>query len=97
MRIISRQTFIQFARKYADAKEALDAWYHDVKKSDWASWTDIKRQYPTASPIGNDRYVFNIKGNHYKNIVIVKFCSRTVYIRLVGTHKEYDSINAAEV
>lgn len=97
MRIISRQALIQFAQKHADAKEALDAWYHDVKKSDWESWTDIKRQYPTASPVGNDRYVFNIKGNHYRLVVIVKFRFKTIYIRFVGTHKEYDTINTTEV
>lgn len=88
---------VEFCRTHADACESLDAWYHDVKNSNWKSWIDIKRQYPTVSPVGDDRYVFNIKGNRYRIIVIVRFRFQSVYIRFVGTHAEYDAINAGEV
>lgn len=77
-----------------DAKGPLDAWYHEAKNANWASWPDIKAQYRTASVLKNNRVVFNIGGNKYRLIVAINFPTQTVYIRFVGTHKEYDKIDA---
>lgn len=97
MRIISRKTITDFTQKYPQDSGAFYAWFHDVKNASWENWAELKKAYPTASPVGNDRYVFNIKGNHYRIIVLIKFQAQIVYIRFVGTHTEYDKINAREV
>lgn len=97
MHVISRKALTEFAEKVPDAKSALDAWYHDTKKASWYSWTDLKEHDKTVSSVGKDRYVFNIKGNKYRIIALIKFMPQVVYIRFVGTHKEYDKIDAKEV
>lgn len=97
MRIISKKILNIFSEKHINAKEYLDAWHNDVKHADWEDWTVLKKHYPTASSLGNERYVFNIKGNKYRLIVIIKFIKKLVFIRFIGTHKEYDKINAKEV
>ncbi|WFS62100.1 type II toxin-antitoxin system HigB family toxin [Pseudodesulfovibrio thermohalotolerans] len=97
MRIISRATLREYGDSHADAKDALDSWFHEVRKEDWKTWTDIKAKYPSASPLGNDRYVFNIKGNTYRIIVVINFVAKIIYIRFVGTHAEYDKIDAEKV
>ncbi len=96
MRIISRKPIIEFLEKHPKDQPAFYAWYNDVKHANWSSWTDLKQSYPTADSIGNDRYVFNIKRNNYRIVVLVKFIQKIIYIRFVGTHKEYDKINAKE-
>lgn len=97
MRIISRSQIREFSESHSDAKEALDCWFHEVRHADWKSWTDIKSRDPTASPLGNDRYVFNIKGNTYRIIAVIHFASKIVFIRFVGTHAEYDKTDAEKV
>ena len=97
MRIISRQPLKEFSKLHANAKEPLDAWWSDVLGAKWESWTDLKRQYPKVSSVGNDRYVFNINGNEYRLIVSIHFLKKIVYIRFIGTHKDYDKIDASAV
>lgn len=77
-----------------DAKEPLEAWYHETKKAKWESWADIKEKYSSASILKGSRVVFNISGNKYRLVVKINFPARIVYIRFIGTHKEYDKINA---
>ena len=75
----------------------LQAWYADVKRADWSSPADIKQVYHTASFVANNRVVFNIRGNKYRVIVAVQYQFKIVFIRFVGTHAEYDKVDAATV
>jgi mRNA interferase HigB len=97
MRIISRKTLRVFWEKHADARSVLEAWHADVKHARWQSPADVKRVYRNASVIANNRIVFNIKGNQYRVIVAVQYRHGIVYIRFVGTHQEYDRVDAALV
>ncbi len=103
MRIISRSTLRDFAdslkgqRDYPAVKSALDAWFGEVSKASWASSSDVKALYATASIVNAERIVFNIKGNAYRLITAVDFDKRIVWIKWIGTHKAYDQIDAAEV
>ena len=90
MRIISRKALRVFWEKHSDARQSLQAWYVDVKKAHWKSPAGIKKVYRNASFVGNNRVVFNIKGNKYRVIVAVQYKFQLVFIRLVGTHQEYD-------
>jgi mRNA interferase HigB len=95
MRVISRKTLREFWEKHPDARKPLQTWYADLKHATWQSPADIKDVYQNASLLANNRVVFNIKGNKYRIIVIVQYHYGVVYIRFVGTHKEYDRIDAA--
>ncbi len=97
MRIISRRTLREFWEKHPDSAIALQTWFHDVERANWTTPTDIKATYTNASFIANNRIVFNIKGNHYRLVVLVVYQNNTVYIRFVGTHEEYDQIDVAKV
>ena len=77
-------------------KAALDAWFHEVKKAQWSSTADVKRSYATASVVTAERVVFN-KGNAYRLVVAVDFEKGIVWIKWIGTHKEYDRIDVREV
>jgi len=90
MRVISRKTLSVFWQKHASAKGPLQAWFAEAKAATWSSTMDIKRAYRSASFRPNNRVVFNIKGNDYRLVVKVNFPAKTVYIRFVGTHAEYD-------
>jgi mRNA interferase HigB len=94
MRIISRKLLRRFWEHHPDARQALQAWYADVKHANWQTPTDIKNVYRNASIVGNNRAVFNIKGNKYRLVVVVQYHYGIVYIRFVGTHQEYDILTA---
>ena len=97
MRIISRKRLREFWEKHTDAQQALQAWYADVKQADWQTPTDIKNVYRNVSIVANNRVIFNIKGNKYRLVVVVQYQYGIVYIRFVGTHQEYDKIDAATI
>jgi mRNA interferase HigB len=97
MRVISRKILREFWEKHPDARQPLQTWYADVKHATWTSPVDIKSVYQNASFIANNRIVFNIKGNKYRIVIIVQYQYEVVYIRFIGTHKEYDRINAETV
>ena len=97
MRIIARRTLLEFWEKHRDAEQPLRAWYYDAKKADWRSPADIKRVYANASIVGENRVVFNIKGNRYRLVVANNYPHRISYIRFVGTHQEYDRIDVTTV
>ncbi len=97
MRVISRKALREFWEGHPDARQALQAWYADVKHTSWASPADVKRAYRNASFVANNRVVFNIKGNKYRIIVAVQYKFQIVFIRFVGTHQEYDQVDAASV
>ena len=97
MRIIARKTLREFWEQHPDAEQALKAWYHDAKQAAWTSPNHIRQVYATASIIANNRVVFNIRGNYYRLIVAINYGYQIVYIRFIGTHQDYDQIDAASV
>ncbi len=97
MRVIARRTLREFWERHPDAQQPLAAWYHDAKRARWTSPSDIKAVYRNASFVGSQRVVFNIKGNKYRVVVAVQYPFGLVYIRFVGTHAEYDRIDAATI
>ncbi len=97
MRIISRRTLKDFLEKHNDAEQQLEAWYYDVKNSNWQSPNDISKYYPSASFLNDNRVVFNIKGNRYRLIVKINYDFQIIYLRFVGTHAEYDKIDANKI
>ena len=97
MRIIARKTLRDFWEQHPDAEEALQAWYHDARTAVWETPTDIRQRYATASIIPNNRVVFNIRGNTYRLIVAINYPFGIIYIRFIGTHREYDHIDAATI
>lgn len=92
MRIVIYKRILEFSKTYADAETSLNFWYHTVTAKDWSNLNDIKRTFNSVDYIGNNRYVFNIKGNHYRLIAIISFNAKKVYIRFIGSHSEYDKI-----
>lgn len=92
-----RATVRAFWEKHSDAEPSLKIWLRTVKNSLWTSPADIKAVFGSASFVGADRVVFNIAGNKYRLIVKVEYERKTVLVRFIGTHAEYDSVNAAEV
>ena len=97
MRIISRKTLKDFWERHADSRQSLQAWYADAKQTDWKGPADIKNYYRNASFLSNNRIMFNIKGNKYRLVVAINYNISIVYIRFVGTHQEYDKIDAATI
>jgi mRNA interferase HigB len=97
MRIISKKVLIDFYEKYNDSRSSLESWHAEAKHAEWETSTDVKKQYRTASILRNNRVVFNICGNKYRLVVKVEYKLKTIYIRFIGTHKEYEKINAEEI
>jgi len=93
--VISRKRLIAFWRLHPDARTPLAAWFGELRKAKWPDTAEVKRRYPSAGFVGRDRIVFNIKGNKYR--LVVRYRPPVVFIRFVGTHAEYDRIDAATV
>ncbi len=90
MVIITFKRLREFIDHYPDSKTALFYWYNLVQKADWKNISDIKRDFNSVDYVGNDRYVFNVKGNQYRLVVMIHFDIRTVYVRFIGDHGDYD-------
>ena len=99
MHIVSRAILSAFYSKpeYADSREAIDAWFTVAQKAQWRTPADVKAQFGNASIVGNNRVVFNIKGNDYRLIVAFAYKMQWAYIKFIGTHKQYDAVDAATV
>jgi mRNA interferase HigB len=100
MRIIAVSTLKAFWEQnpsYMDAKAPLDAWYRLTRKADWASPMDVKGDFKSASILQDGRVVFNIAGNKYRLVVKIHYRRRIVYIRFIGTHAQYDAIDAQKI
>ncbi len=103
MRIIARRTLREFVesraghRNQSALKAAVDAWFFEVSKSQWRNMTDVKRLYATASVITGERIVFNIKGNDYRLVAAVDFEKSIVWIKWIGSRRDYDRINVKKV
>ncbi len=94
MRVIAVTTLRSFWEKHPDAEQPLKAWYEEVMNATWAQPADIKAMYRHASVLKNRRVVFNIKGNDYRLIVAVAYKLQIVYVKFIGTHKDYDRVDA---
>jgi mRNA interferase HigB len=92
--VVARRTLKEFYEKHKDAQGSLEAWYYELKHAEWKSPADIKKHYRSASVLRDSRIVFNTSGNKYRLVVKVNYPTQTVFIRFIGTHKEYDRINA---
>lgn len=97
MRIISKKALRDYWTRVPEAKSELEAWHAEVKAANWASPVDVKAKYGSASILKGGRVVFNICGNRYRLVVKINYTYRTIYIRFLGTHREYDKINAETV
>ena len=97
MRVIARRTLRDFWKNHSDSEEALKAWFSEAENSQWDSPADIKKKFPHASILQDNRVVFNIKGNNYRLIVKINYDYGQVFIRFVGTHAEYDKIDATTI
>ncbi len=92
MRIFTEQALKEYAEAHPDVKVALQEWTTVVKNSKWTCFADVKRTFNSVDNVGNQHYVFNIRGNNYRLVVVIKFTIQFVYVRFVGTHAEYDKI-----
>ena len=97
MRIIAKRTLKEFWEKHEDSEQALLSWYKVAKAAKWQNFEDVKANFGTCKILGSDRIIFKIKGNKYRLIVKVTFVHQIFWIRFIGTHSEYDSINAKKI
>jgi mRNA interferase HigB len=91
--IIAKSAINEFCEVHIESITPLLTWYRKTKKAGWANFNDLKKDYPSADYVGNDLYIFNIKGNKYRLIARIFFSIRTVFIRFIGTHREYDEVD----
>lgn len=97
MGIFTEQALQEYANSNPDVKVALQEWTAIVKQSKWTCFADVKKTFNSVDNVGNQHCVFNIKGNNYRLVVVIKFTIKFVYIRFIGTHKEYDKIDCVNV
>ena len=97
MRIFTEKPLKEYADRHPEAKTAIQDWIRKVNESKWQTFADIKRTFNSVDYVGNQHYVFNIKGNDYRLVVVVQFRPQFVYIRFIGTHAEYDRIDCSTI
>ena len=97
MRVISKKILREFWEKHSDSEQQLKSWFQETSNAEWNSPNDIKIEYPSASILSNNRVVFNIKGNKYRLIVRINYDYKMSWIRFVGTHADYDKIDANKI
>jgi mRNA interferase HigB len=97
LRIIAQKTLRDFWKKYPDCEQQLKSWYQEADAAEWKGSKDIKKEFPSASIVANNRIVFNIKGNHYRLIVKFNYAYRMAWIWFVGTHAQYDRVDAKNI
>ena len=92
MKILFPEIIEEYVCAHSDTRDAFERWCRVVSSANWQHHADLKQDFPSADYVGNNRYVFNIKGNNYRTVVMIVFFAGTVAIRFVGTHAEYDKI-----
>lgn len=97
MRVIAKKILRDFWKKHTDCEQQLKSWYRETEKSEWNNIYELKKEYPSASILKDNRIVFNIKGSDNRLIVKFNFVYKICWIRFVGTHSEYDKINANNI
>lgn len=95
--IITRKTLLEYCKRYPDAAVALQVWYHELVKSEFKNFDELKKVYSSVSLVGDDRVVFNIMGNKYRLVVRIAFEYKAIQIKWFGTHAEYDKVDVATV
>lgn len=97
MRVIAKKILREFLEKYTDSEQQLKTWYKEASKAVWESPNDIKDEYAKASILKSGRVVFDICGNKYRLIIDINYERQWVFIRFIGTHKEYDKVDADKI
>jgi mRNA interferase HigB len=97
MRIFTEQAIKEYADKHPDARVALQDWLQKVKRSDWKCFADVKQTFNSVDNVGNQHYVFNIRGNDFRLVAVVKFTIGFIYVRFIGTHAEYEKIDCKNI
>lgn len=97
MRIITFRRIKEFSEKHADSDIALREWYCKTQKESWECFADIKRCFNSVDAVGNNRFVFNIRGNSYRLVAIILFKTKMVYIRIICTHADYEKIDSTKI
>lgn len=97
MRVIALKNLRDFSLRHSDAGPALRAWTEEARQASWKTPQDIKKRYASASFLGHNRVVFNLKGNEYRLVVAVAYRFEAIYVKFIGTHAQYDAIDAATV
>lgn len=97
MRVIAINTLREYWEKHPEAMLPLSEWYVKVRQAEWESFNDMRKDFNSVDYVGNQHYVFNIKGNRIRLVVAVKFTPKLVYIRFVGSHSEYDKIDVSTI
>jgi mRNA interferase HigB len=97
VRVIAKKALREFWLKHSDCEQSLMSWYKEAEEATWKSPHDIKKDYPSASILEDNRVVFNIKGNNYRLIVKINYDFGLMWIRFIGTHAQYDKINASTI
>jgi mRNA interferase HigB len=97
MVILIKKTLLEFAKRHPVASAPLNNWYDITKSANWNSLADIKDTFNSVDYVGNDRYVFNIKGNNYRLVAMIFLNKRTLFIRFIGTHAEYNKIDCSTI
>ena len=97
MRIIAKRTLREFWERHPDSERALSKWYKEVEQADWSIPTQIRDDFPDASFVGGNRVVFNIRGNRFRLVAWISYRWRTVYVKWIGTHADYDRTDVEQV
>ena len=97
MKIWNKEILDKYASKHADIVDALQRWIDFIEEINWKSHVELKSDFPTADYVGNNRYVFNIKGNNYRIVTVIVFISGFLKIRFIGTHAEYNKIDCKTI
>ena len=103
MRVIARSTLVRFVeslkghKDYRAVKAAVEAWFHEARQAEWKQPSEVKAQYRSASMVGADRVVFNLKGNDYRLVTAIDYSRRIIFIKWIGSHKQYDKIDVRTV
>jgi len=94
--IVSKRKLLNIYKVHSHAQGALLRWYYIVRKAKWTSWKELQNDFPSADKVG-DRVIFNVKGNNYRLIVIVRFFNRHIYLRWFGTHAAYNKLTKKDI
>jgi len=97
MRVIAKRTLREFWKLHRDSEQPLRSWYDISKNEIWNNFNEIKSLFRNASIVGNDKVVFNIKGNDFRLVVKVDFIWKVMFIKFIGTHREYDKVDVKKL
>lgn len=97
MRVITEEPLKKYILKHPDTETALQNWLKTVKEAQWENFADVRKSFNSVDNVGNQHYVFNIRGNNHRLVVVIKFTIKWVYIRFIGTHEEYNKIDCSTI